>query len=52
MLRNALLFLIVALVAGYLGFAQLSGIAALIAKICVLIFVVLFVVSLIRGKGA
>lgn len=50
MLRNALIFLVVAIIAGYLGFGQLSGIAALIAKICVVIFVVLFLVSLLKGK--
>lgn len=51
MLRNSLIFLIVALVAAYLGFATLAGTAALIAKICFVIFLVFFVISLVRGNG-
>ena len=50
MLRYALIFLIVAIVAGVLGFGALSGTAAWIAKVLVLVFVVLFVVSLVQGK--
>lgn len=51
MLRNSLIFLIIALVAAWLGFATLAGTAALIAKICFVIFLVIFVISLIRGNG-
>lgn len=50
MLNNALLFLIIALIAGALGFWAVAGVAAMIAKILLVIFLVLFLVSLIRGK--
>jgi uncharacterized membrane protein YtjA (UPF0391 family) len=50
MLNNAIVFLIIALVAAVLGFGVVAGTAALIAKICFVIFLVLFVVSLITGK--
>ena len=50
MLQYALIFLIVALIAGGLGFFALAGTAALIAKICLFVFLVLFVVSLLTGK--
>ncbi len=49
MLYYALIFLVVALIAGALGFFALAGTAAWIAKVLLLIFVVLFVVSWIRG---
>ena len=52
MLRYALIFLVVALIAGFLGFASLAGTAAWIAKGCFLVFLVLFVISLIKGKAA
>jgi len=50
MLRWALVFLVVALIAGLLGFFQLEGIAMYIAKILFLLFLVLFVISLITGR--
>jgi uncharacterized membrane protein YtjA (UPF0391 family) len=50
MLYYALIFLVVAILAGVLGFTALSGTAAWIAKVLVLVFLVLFVVSLLRGK--
>jgi uncharacterized membrane protein YtjA (UPF0391 family) len=49
-LYYAIVFLIIAIVAGILGFGTLSGTAAWIAKVLVVVFLVLFVVSLIRGK--
>ncbi len=49
MLYYALIFLLVAFVAGVLGFFALAGTAAWIAKVLLLIFVVLFLVSWIRG---
>jgi uncharacterized membrane protein YtjA (UPF0391 family) len=49
MLYYALLFLIIALVAGALGFGFIAFAAAGIAKICFFIFLVLFVVSLVGG---
>ena len=51
MLQYSILFLIVALVAAFLGFGVVAGTAALIAKICFVIFLVLFIVSLISGRG-
>jgi uncharacterized membrane protein YtjA (UPF0391 family) len=47
MLYYALVFLIIALVAGALGFGVVAFAAAEIARICFFIFIVLFLVSLI-----
>jgi len=47
MLRYALIFLVVALVAGALGFGGIAGGASQIAMILFYIFIVLFVVGLI-----
>ncbi len=52
MLNYAITFLLIALVAGILGFGVVAGTAASIAKICFVIFLVLFVASLLRGKRA
>lgn len=49
MLGYTILFLIIALIAGTLGFGVIAGTAAMIAKVCFFIFVLLFVVSLVRG---
>ena len=55
MLRWALIFLVVALIAGLLGFTSIAGGAMVIAKWLFYIFVVLFIVSLvmhlIRGRA-
>ena len=55
MLGWALTFLVVALIAGVLGFTSVAGAAIGIAKILFFVFVVLFVVSLVmhlvRGRG-
>jgi uncharacterized membrane protein YtjA (UPF0391 family) len=55
MLGWSLVFLVLALVAGYLGFAALAGVAATIAKVLFLVFLVLLVVSFviraIRGQS-
>ena len=51
MLSYTITFLIIALIAGVLGFGVVAGTAASIAKICFVIFLVLFVVSLFRGKS-
>jgi uncharacterized membrane protein YtjA (UPF0391 family) len=55
MLGWALTFLVVALIAGVLGFTTVAGTAIGVAKILFYIFLVLFVVSLImnfvRGRG-
>ncbi|HZZ34531.1 MAG TPA: DUF1328 domain-containing protein [Caulobacteraceae bacterium] len=56
MLRWALIFLVVALIAGLLGFTGIYLAAAAIAKILFYIFAVLFLISVImhlaRGRGA
>ena len=55
MLRWALIFLVIALVAAMLGFTGVYVAAAGIAKLLFYVFVVLFVVSLVmhlaRGRG-
>jgi uncharacterized membrane protein YtjA (UPF0391 family) len=54
MLYYALVFLIVALIAGALGFGFVAFAAAGIAKICFFVFLIMFVASLImhmaRGR--
>jgi uncharacterized membrane protein YtjA (UPF0391 family) len=51
MLYYALVFLVVALVAGLLGFGFIAFAAAGIAKIFFFIFLVMFLVSLIMHAG-
>ena len=51
MLHYTLLFLVIALVAAWLGFGMTSGVAALAAKICFVAFLILFIASLVRGRG-
>jgi uncharacterized membrane protein YtjA (UPF0391 family) len=50
MLRWALVFLIVALVAGLFGFWALEGLAMWIAKVLFVLFLILFLVSLVMGR--
>ena len=50
MLSWALTFLVVALIAGVLGFGVIAGTAASIAKICFVVFLVLFVIGLLMGR--
>ena len=50
MLRYAVIFFVLALAAGVLGFAVIAGAAASIAKILFLLFLLLCVVSLIAGR--
>lgn len=47
MLRWALIFLIVALVAGMFGFGLIAGLSWTIAKILFFVFLVLFLISII-----
>jgi uncharacterized membrane protein YtjA (UPF0391 family) len=49
MLRWALIFFIVALIAGLLGFTSIAGAAIEIATIIFYIFLILFVISLVIG---
>jgi uncharacterized membrane protein YtjA (UPF0391 family) len=43
------IFLLIALIAGVLGFGVVAGAAASIAKVCFVIFLVCFIVALFRG---
>lgn len=52
MLTWAVIFLLIALIAGLFGFRNVEGVAIQIAKILFFIFLVLFVVSLILGLVA
>ncbi len=52
MLRWALIFLVFSLIAGALGFFALAGTAALIARVCFIIFLVVFLVGLLTGRRA
>jgi uncharacterized membrane protein YtjA (UPF0391 family) len=51
MLYYAIVFLVIALIAGALGFFGVAGAAVGIAKILFFVFLVLFVVSLLIGRG-
>jgi uncharacterized membrane protein YtjA (UPF0391 family) len=50
MFRWALAFFILALIAAFLGFFAMAGLAAEIAKLLLVAFVVLLVISLITGR--
>lgn len=50
MLNYAITFLIIAIIAGVLGFGVIAGTAAMIARVLFIIFLVLFVASLFGGK--
>jgi uncharacterized membrane protein YtjA (UPF0391 family) len=50
MLSYAITFLVIALIAGVLGFGFIAGTAALIAKVCFVLFLVLFLISFISGR--
>lgn len=49
MIGWALTFLLLALVAGFLGFFGLAGMAAGIAKVLLFAFVILFLISALSG---
>jgi len=44
----AAVFLIIAIIAAILGFGIIAGTAALIAKVLFVVFLILFIISLIR----
>jgi len=50
MLSWALTFLVIALIAGVLGFGVVAGTAASIAKVLFFVFLVLFVIGLFMGR--
>jgi uncharacterized membrane protein YtjA (UPF0391 family) len=52
MLNYAIIFLLIALVAGALGFGVIAGTAATIAKVCFIVFLILFIATLLRGRKA
>jgi uncharacterized membrane protein YtjA (UPF0391 family) len=52
MLSYTIIFLLIAILAGTLGFGFIAGTAATIAKIFFAIFLVLFVASLFRSRTA
>jgi uncharacterized membrane protein YtjA (UPF0391 family) len=52
MLYWALVFFVVAIIAGVLGFGVLAHTAASIAEILFFIFLVIFVIALIAGLGS
>ena len=50
MLRYAIIFLVVALIAAVFGFGVIASEAAWIAKILFFLFLILFVVMLVLGR--
>ncbi len=52
MLSYAVLFFIIALIAGAMGFGLVGGMAYGAAKICFVVFLILAVLSLFRGRSA
>lgn len=50
MLRFSILFLLIAVVAGVLGLGVVEGTALVAAKLTFLVFIVLFLASLILGS--
>jgi len=50
MLSWALTFLVIALIAGVLGFGVIAGTAASVAKVLFFVFLVLFVIGLFMGR--
>ncbi len=51
MLSYAVIFLIIAILAGVLGFGVIAGTAAMVAKVCFVVFLILFLFSLFSGRG-
>jgi uncharacterized membrane protein YtjA (UPF0391 family) len=49
MLAWAILFLIIAIIAGILGFGVIAGTAWVAAKVLFFVFIVLFIIALIGG---
>lgn len=51
MLSWMITFLVIMLIAAVLGFGALAGTAAFAAKICFVVFLILFLVSAISGRN-
>ncbi|GLB51069.1 UPF0391 membrane protein [Neptunitalea chrysea] len=49
MLRWSITFIVIALIAAVLGFGAIAGTAAFIAKISFFVFLVLFIISLVKS---
>jgi len=52
MLSYSIFFLVIAILAGALGFGVIAGTAALVAKVFFVLFLILFVASLLWGRRA
>jgi len=52
MLRWAVIFLVIGLIAGLLGFTSIAGTSIAIAKILFFIFLAIFLVLLVAGMAA
>lgn len=52
MFNWAILFLVIALIAAWLGFGALAGTASWAAKIVFIVGLIMFVVSLVMGRRA
>ena len=52
MLSWAITFLVIALIAGVLGFTSIAGTAIGFAKIIFVVFLILFVLSFVMGRKA
>jgi uncharacterized membrane protein YtjA (UPF0391 family) len=50
MLHYTIVFFVIAIIAAVLGFGVIAGTAALIAKICFFVFIVLALISLLSGR--
>ena len=50
MLRYALIFLIVAIIAAVFGFTSLAGTSAWIAKVLFVVFLILALISFVTGR--
>lgn len=52
MLHYSLVFLVIAIIAGILGFGVIAGAAAGIAKICFFVFLVIWILAFFMGRKA
>jgi uncharacterized membrane protein YtjA (UPF0391 family) len=52
MLHWSLVFLVVAIIAAVLGFGTLAGAAATIAKVCFVLFLIVWLVSMLTARRA
>lgn len=52
MARYAIIFFVIAIIAGLMGFGVVGGMAYGAAKICFVVFLILAVLSLVTGRRA